>query len=109
LGLIDNLGTNLKEYIFAVYPDLGPVTEWDVMPQERDAVLPSITINELLIMIIRKEISLENPWLLAWNAPPGSKKKSKGKKSNKKNYKGKKSNKKNYKGKKSKGKTSKKK
>ena len=34
-------------------------------------------------MIIRKEISLKNPWLLAWNSQPGSKKKSKEKKSNK--------------------------
>jgi len=93
-GLIDNLGTNLKGYIHALYPDLGLVTEWNVMPQERDEVLPPITINELLIMIIRKEISLENPWLLAWNVQPGSKKKSKGKKSNKKNYRGKKSKKK---------------
>ena len=95
-GLIDNLTTNLKGYIHTLYPDLGLVTEWNVMPQERDEVLPPITINELLIMIIRKEISLGNPWLLAWNSQPGSKKKSKEKKSNKKNYRGKKHSKKKH-------------
>jgi hypothetical protein len=99
-GLIDNLTTNLKGYIHTLYPDLGLVTEWNVMPQERDEVLPPITINELLIMIIRKEISLENPWLLAWNSQPGSKKKSNKKNSKGKKSKEKKSNKKNYRGKK---------